>query len=123
VIRGSSSAAEYTKDLTILRVGQKVSDICGGVGKESAVKAIGSDGLHDGISTRFILLCISRAANVLYKLCSLLEDKSVEHTVIWQAVLYQNRFVLTVLRFRSHGKGRGLLHVTCGNHIRKLAFL
>jgi hypothetical protein len=44
-------------------------------------------------------------------------------TVVRQAVLYQNRFVLTVLMFWSHDKGWGLLHVTCGNHIRKLAFL
>jgi hypothetical protein len=30
---------------------------------------------------------------------------------------------LAVLRFRLHGKGRGLLYITCGNHIRKLVFL
>jgi hypothetical protein len=45
------------------------------------------------------------------------------HTVVRQAVLSKNHVVLAVLRFRSHGKGRGLLHVTCGNHIRKLVFL
>ena len=43
--------------------------------------------------------------------------------VVRQAVLSKNHVVLAVLRFRSHGKGRGLLHVTCGNHIRKLVFL
>jgi hypothetical protein len=43
--------------------------------------------------------------------------------VVRQAVLVKNHVVLAVLRFRSHGKGRGLLHVTCGNHIRKLVFL
>jgi hypothetical protein len=44
-------------------------------------------------------------------------------SVVRQAVLYQNRFVLTVLIFWSHNKGWGLLYMTCGNYIRKLAFL
>jgi hypothetical protein len=43
--------------------------------------------------------------------------------VVRQAVLSKNHIVLAVLRFWSHGKGCGLLHVTCGNHIRKLVFL
>jgi hypothetical protein len=42
--------------------------------------------------------------------------------VVRQAVLVKNRVVLAVLRFRSHGKGRGLLHVTCGKSHKKAGF-
>jgi hypothetical protein len=47
----------------------------------------------------------------------------LEGSVVRQAVLSKNHVVLAVLRFWSHGKGRGLLYVTCRNHIRKLVFL